>query len=309
MKMKRILWLLSNFAILLSACSAGESYAELEGKVWALTEMNGQSPVADHAPTILFDDGQVSGNASCNHYGSSYKTEGETLLFDDLYSTEIACMEPAGLMEQESLYLQLLRDASRFEMKDDLLTIFTNSGEKLVFRSVEGNTAEDSTISIEGNQAENESVSEESVQTSNLPDGYKEYRDEISGISIKIPENWIVTGVVDGQYAIFQSYPEDKYVGGEILEPGDTKCDLNIQPQGTQVASLVEQWEVSEMTEIVSREEIKLRSGLPAERFVIDNIGRSTVFAADIDQRAVLLTCFGDFSVVDVIASTISADE
>jgi len=37
---------------------------------------------------------------------------------------------------------------------------------------------------------------------------------------VKIDPSWLdcfVTGVVDGQYAIFQSNPEDKYIGGEIL--------------------------------------------------------------------------------------------
>ncbi|MCK5428352.1 MAG: hypothetical protein KAI94_02715, partial [Anaerolineales bacterium] len=52
------------------------------------------------------------------------------------------------------------------------------------------------------------------------PAGYKEYHDSVVGISIYIPESWMVTGVVAGQYAILQSYPEDKYIGGEMLEPG-----------------------------------------------------------------------------------------
>jgi hypothetical protein len=37
------------------------------------------------------------------------------------------------------------------------------------------------------------------------PAGFKEYQDAVAGISIYIPENWTVTGVVDGEYAIFQS--------------------------------------------------------------------------------------------------------
>jgi hypothetical protein len=60
--------------------------------------------------------------------------------------------------------------------------------------------------------------------------GFKEYQDTVVGISVHIPERWMVTGVINGQFAIFQSYPEDKYVGGEAFEPGDTKCDLNIRP-------------------------------------------------------------------------------
>ena len=53
-----------------------------------------------------------------------------------------------------------------------------------------------------------------------------------------MPESWVVTGVVPGQFAILQSYPEDKYVGGEAREPGDTKCDLTIRPPDVSVAGI-----------------------------------------------------------------------
>jgi hypothetical protein len=48
------------------------------------------------------------------------------------------------------------------------------------------------------------------------------------GVSIFIPQESVVFGVIDGQYAIFLSYPEDKFVGGEALELGDTTCNLGI---------------------------------------------------------------------------------
>jgi hypothetical protein len=68
--------------------------------------------------------------------------------------------------------------------------------------------------------------------------------------------------MVDGEYAIFQSYPEDKYVGGEGREPGDTKCDLSIRPIGTRAEELIQQWQADSMTTIVSEEELILQSSL-----------------------------------------------
>jgi hypothetical protein len=63
------------------------------------------------------------------------------------------------------------------------------------------------------------------------------------------------------------------------------------------------------MTTIVSEAEFVYQSGLTGQRFVIDNMGRSTVFITEINQRVVLLTCFGDFSMVDEIAATLNTSE
>lgn len=65
-------------AILLSAC-AGLIPAQafhLDGTSWVLTTYNDSRPIEGTQPTIQFEDGQVSGNASCNHYGGSYQIRG-----------------------------------------------------------------------------------------------------------------------------------------------------------------------------------------------------------------------------------------
>ncbi|MGB2955689.1 MAG: hypothetical protein WBB64_06935, partial [Anaerolineales bacterium] len=105
------------------------------------------------------------------------------------------------------------------------------------------------------------------------PVGFIEYQDPSTGISIYIPGSWTVTGVIEGQYAIFSSYPEDKYVGGGKRESGDTKCDLNIRPQGESVDNLIQQWKSNDMTTILSEQEIILSSGQPGFRFELNNMG------------------------------------
>ena len=74
------------------------------------------------------------------------------------------------------------------------------------------------------------------------PEGWNPYQDPVTGISVYMPEDWIVTGIIEGEYAILQSYPEDKYIGGELLEDGDTKCDLSIRPEGDRAEELIEGW-------------------------------------------------------------------
>jgi hypothetical protein len=131
----------------------------------------------------------------------------------------------------------------------------------------------------------------------------------VAGISIYIPESWTVTGVINGQYAIFQSYPEDKYVGGGARESGDTKCDLNIRPIETRMTDLIQQWESDSSTTIISDQEIILKSGQSGRMFIRENMGRSVSLVTEINQRAITLTCFGDFTPVDDIAQTLNGFE
>lgn len=141
------------------------------------------------------------------------------------------------------------------------------------------------------------------------PVGFKEYRDSTAGISVYVPDSWVVSHIDAGEYAILQSYPLDKYVGGSRFEPGDTKCDLNIRPAGVHAADLVRQWKSDPLTTIVSEREIVLGSGQTATRFEIDSMGRSNSVITEINERAVALTCFGDFTPFDQIAATLKASE
>jgi len=297
------------FMLIFSACSFGlsSSQVDLDGSTWVLTEINNDTAIVGDSPTLKFKGNQVVGNASCNTYVGSYQVQGETISFGPLARTEMYCMEPEGVMAQEQTYLETLEAAQRFELVDDILTIYSDSGKMLTFRTR-------NLVSVATNLPSTESPNQNLptiTPTPNFepPAGFNEYRDTVAGISIYIPENWTVTGVIDGEYAILQSYPEDKYVGGEGREPGDTKCDLNIRPTGTHMAELIQQWRTNPETTIVSEDEFLLRSGMTVQRFVIDSIGRATVFITEINQRVVILTCFGDFSMVDEIAVTLKASK
>ena len=51
----------------------------------------------------------------------------------DLYMTEMACMDPEGVMDQELEYLELLRDAQAFQVDGAELVIEAASDEVLAF--------------------------------------------------------------------------------------------------------------------------------------------------------------------------------
>jgi len=133
--MKRVSILLILFALLLAACSgsATANRTELEGTKWYLTALNQHAPIAGAQPTIRFEDGEISGSAGCNTFGGSYTVERDTVHINDLYWTEMACMEPAGAMEQESIYLESLGAVERFTVQDGVLTLFSKTQQTLAF--------------------------------------------------------------------------------------------------------------------------------------------------------------------------------
>ncbi|MEJ2411982.1 MAG: hypothetical protein P8Y34_03165, partial [Anaerolineales bacterium] len=115
-----------------------------------------------------------------------------------------------------------------------------------------------------------------------LPPGYQDYSDPSAGITISIPGSWYVTGIQEGQYAILQSYPEDKYIGGEPREEGDTKCDLNLAPDLSGPDDLKVAWENSNITTLLAEGALPLAGGGTAYRYEIDSLGRANLILVDL---------------------------
>ena len=141
------------------------------------------------------------------------------------------------------------------------------------------------------------------------PAGFEKYQDSVTGISVYVPESWVVTGVIPGEWAILQSYPEDKYVGGGGQQPGDTKCDLVIRTPGVSVDDAVQALKSDPFASIVSEQEIVLQSGRPGIRMEVESMGPSISLFTGVNGRTVVLTCFGEFELFDEIAGTLGATE
>ena len=129
--MKKILVssLLSLLLILISACTADSQAGQtnLEEINWTLVSYANNPPVEGTIVSLQFKDGQISGNAGCNHYGGSYKISGQTISFSDIYATEMFCSDPQGVMDQEQAYLAALKAVERFDLAANVLTIFTDN--------------------------------------------------------------------------------------------------------------------------------------------------------------------------------------
>ena len=310
--MKNIHYILLIFIMIitLGGCQAGNSPAlgDLESHSWVLRSYDSHPPIEGSSISLQFGDEQISGNAGCNHYGGGFTLKGQTISFSDIYATEMYCLDPAGVMDQEQSYLAALRDADRFEITGDVLTITTSAGQTLVFGKQHVSTTPVIKPSIAVSPTPTvEQLPPTAQPVLDPPEGFKEYQDPISGISIDIPEAWVVTGIIEGQYAILQSYPVDQYIGGEMREAGDTKCDLSIQPPEVDMTGYIDQLKASPTVTVLSEQEITLQSGMKAMRFEIDSMGRSILYISDLNQRTIILTCFGDFTLVDEIARTLRA--
>ena len=122
-------------ALLLSACggSGAAGNDPLDGTSWELWAYRKSKPIPGSITTATFEDGKISGSGGCNNYFGSYQVDGKSITITDLAITEMACMEPAGIMEQESLVMEYLWDAQRFELQDNRLMIFRSDHEALTF--------------------------------------------------------------------------------------------------------------------------------------------------------------------------------
>ena len=62
--------------------------------------------------TLNFEDGELSGRAACNYYGSPYTLQGSRIQIGMLEQTAMLCEQPAGVMEQEARYMKALAGAA-----------------------------------------------------------------------------------------------------------------------------------------------------------------------------------------------------
>jgi heat shock protein HslJ len=74
-------------------------------------------------------DGTLSGTGGCNRYTGGYKLDGAQIKIGPLASTMMACLEPAGLMEQEGAYLKALEGAVSYRLDKGKLKLLDPAGQ------------------------------------------------------------------------------------------------------------------------------------------------------------------------------------
>ena len=107
--------------------------ADLNGTTWQLESFAGNQLLESTAFTAEFEDTQIRGDAGCNQYFGTYQVEGNQVTITDLGWTEMACLDPEGLMEQEQQILNLLGEVQSFQRENGTLQMTTAGGQELIF--------------------------------------------------------------------------------------------------------------------------------------------------------------------------------
>ncbi|NJN82082.1 MAG: META domain-containing protein [Caldilineaceae bacterium] len=131
----------------------------LEGATWIVAEYLDESgalaaPVAD--ATVIFQSGQVNGNAGCNGFFASYTEDGDQLTISQAGSTMMACEE--AIMAQEQAILAALQASASFTVADGQLSIMNADGETVLILTQQSASALSDVVWIavnynNGNQA------------------------------------------------------------------------------------------------------------------------------------------------------------
>jgi len=140
---KRKLYLFSLFMVIPLLFTAGCTSTEsdgLEDVTWALEQYGEKGNLNDviegSTVTATFDsqEDRLQGSAGCNHYFGGYEVNKEKLSISQIGSTEMYCMDPEGVMDQEQDFLQILQKAESYRVYGNELRIDCGDSE-LVFIS------------------------------------------------------------------------------------------------------------------------------------------------------------------------------
>jgi heat shock protein HslJ len=112
---------------------SGEGFATLDGTSWRLETIQGEPVLPGTEPTLVFEDGNAGGTTGCNSFGGPYVATGEAAIqFAEIASTQMACMDPDGVMEQEIAYLSMLQSATDYRVEGDRLELHNDLGETVL---------------------------------------------------------------------------------------------------------------------------------------------------------------------------------
>jgi heat shock protein HslJ len=116
-------------AVLLVGCSPSPADGpSLNGTQWVLVALDGEPPLTGTAPSAEFSADQISGSAGCNTYFGTYEVSGDELSIGAVAVTEMWCMEPEGVMDQEQAFLAALASVVDYRLAGERLVLLDETG-------------------------------------------------------------------------------------------------------------------------------------------------------------------------------------
>lgn len=125
--------------IALAACRPIPGDAgELAGTRWRLMSIDGGTIIHDSYILLEITAGVASGSAGCNRYRAELTINpGNRLEIGEIESTEEACITPAGIMEQEEVYLDHLSQVTVYRFEQGRLVLGDNGDHsRLVYEPI-----------------------------------------------------------------------------------------------------------------------------------------------------------------------------
>lgn len=119
--------------------------ATLEGTAWSLLAfLEERQSEGTSAPlptdvlsgteiTASFESGTLRGSSGCNTYATTYSLDGPSITLEAVAVTEMACLDPEGVMDQERRFLEILQDVTSASVYGSQLWLETNNGGALAF--------------------------------------------------------------------------------------------------------------------------------------------------------------------------------
>lgn len=85
--------------------------------------------------TALFaTDGNLTGSAGCNNYFSRFRVESDGVtITQPIGSTKMYCADPGGVMTQESIYIGILQNVTKYSRVNNQLNLMDESGKNTLF--------------------------------------------------------------------------------------------------------------------------------------------------------------------------------
>jgi heat shock protein HslJ len=132
-----VLFLVSLTAVATSATHPSQGQIPYQGTKWVLSSLDGKSVLKGTTITLTFGKESVTGSAGCNFYSGKYKTDSpSSLTIQSIGVTRMFCGKPAGIMQQEREYINLLKNVKKYTVNKNYLFLKTSDGRILVFNKM-----------------------------------------------------------------------------------------------------------------------------------------------------------------------------
>ena len=121
--------------VLIAGCARGTDIlpaVTLDGTSWTLVQILGEDLIAKTEITLAFEEGQVAGAAGCNRYFGAASVDGDKLSIGPVGSTEMFCVDPEGVMDQETSYLKSLAVVAGYRFEAGKLILLDQTGQPVL---------------------------------------------------------------------------------------------------------------------------------------------------------------------------------